>query len=281
MVIHSIVAILILLVHFLTGCSDAVSIDTPRQVDTLDEERTLLRAVDVTSQTEARVTVNGVEADCFLLPTSKCTLFEYSDGTIALDVIVSLSNRSMIPVLPVDILAYTFRSGLLPQDSSILINSAPIEQSENGLSITFFHNTNEVVDQTEFTRIPVRVTRNNIDEQKTLDDLVIKRTYSGFEVTDDTTRIPFDVFSIRNTDLYVDTSYSITTRHLGTRSSTSETPVQPPLFGGEPIAPSMRVVRTGTTASMTVDLAASGNQQLQVLLGTQGTARLELTVDLR
>ncbi len=264
----------------LIGCTDAALIDTPRMFDTVGVDRTVLQTVEVIGRTDAIVLVNGSASTCNIAPGSRCTMIEYSDGSVGFSADIILENGSDRPTLAVDVQRCAFRCAPVDIDSAAVSVSAPYGPAETGGTATLFHTITDAVDYVDSMRVSTTVRRQTLSEQKTLEDLDITRRYNGFDVSDDTVRVPFDVFGLRSTELSVDTSYAIRIRHLGNRSEVASTVLEPPTYSGDPLSATISADGQGATATLRFVVEATDNPALQGLLGLGGTVVIQLVITL-
>jgi len=265
----------------LSSCSDAGLIDTPRVIDTIGIQRTVVRSVDVTGDVAYLATVNGASSFVEVDPGTQVTLLRMSDSTWFVDANINVSNRSQVPFLPVDVLQLSLRSSPLPADTSGVIVGHSIADGaldKPSATVVLFRSVTSAIDFTDSTKVNVRVTRGSLSEQRTLNDVQITRTYDAFQTTDDTVLVPWDVFGIRDTSLAVDTSYAITTYNTGNRSTIENRTVEPPAFNAQPVQ-CLVETSTGTRpgkVQLRLVIQADGNSALTALLGAQGVVDLTL-----
>ena len=280
MVIPTLYISIALLSLSLIGCNDASLINTPRSIDTLDQDRQVKRIVDVLEKATIAVTVNEGVSACVSEPGSRCVLTEYSDGYAKVELDLTLLNRSALPTLPIDLKSLSLKCASLPEDTIGVLLASPYGIAPYGTSLRLYRALTESVDSTESTRVQTTVTRRIVGEQRTLNDMYITRTYNGFKVSDDTLLVPFNVFSIRDTELSVDTSYIVSIRHLGNRSVMSTNLIQPPVFAGLPIEAALGVSREGDKFHILLRVTPESNAPLQDLLGPDGSVELDVSFSL-
>jgi hypothetical protein len=277
------IALLLVVLH--SGCSDAGLIDTPRVIDTLSVNRTIVRSIDASDGLSYMATVNGSTSFVGIDPGTQVTLHRMSDSTWFVEATIHVSNRSQVPFLPVDVMQFSLNTSPLPADTLGVAVRHSILNADRlipSASISLFNLAQVAIDYTDSTRVRVTVTRGSLSEQRTLNDIHITRTYSGFSSTYDTVLVPWDVFGLRDTVLQRDTSYAITTHHVGDRSEVKRHTIEPPLFGAQPIQGTIGTTTAARQGSVQINftIPAAGNSALTALLGVSGSLSFSMLVRL-